>query len=246
MRDETSPYRMNQCRVLPKFGSAKNPFAIPPRPESPKPAPQPEPPLPKVETRTSVTQSFFDPPPPVHRPFEPVKEKLANSGRPRPAADPVRPVSIVKASETAGTGQMFVAVASEAPRQAKTAGLELKSLSQGATGMSRPAATPRKSGDGLPGWVRMLNPMKYLLAMKPGAKPARARPVRAADQPELFLKPVKVARNDLSDADLEIVPARSASSTRVTLPPGRTNAGEHTAWGRLASRFFGADNSVVR
>ena len=57
-------YRMNHSKLLPKFGSAKNPFAIPPKAESPEAAPvaTPEPALPKSEAPKQVTQSLFDPP----------------------------------------------------------------------------------------------------------------------------------------------------------------------------------------
>jgi hypothetical protein len=51
-------------------------------------------------------------------------------------------------------------------------------------------------------------------------------------QSELSLDEVKVVRNDLSDADLEVVPAKPARrADAVPLP-------EANAWSRLTTRIF--------
>ena len=242
MRDDNSPYRMSHGRALPKFGSAKNPFAVPPKADLPEAAPQSEPELRKIETPKLVAQSLFDPPLSASRPPEVARAKVANSGRPKPVADVVRKVSPAKTEGRVlaeGTGAEGRTAASPESLRGSGAAAQLFA--------ARVSEVPRQpKATGLADWARKLNPLKSLFSLKPGAKSTRVRPARAADQPELFLKSVKVARNDLSDADLEIVPVRSAASARVTLPAGRANVEENTAWGRLASRFFGADNTVVR
>jgi hypothetical protein len=63
-------------------------------------------------------------------------------------------------------------------------------------------------------------------------------------QGELSLDGVKVVRNDLSDTDLEIVPAKP-SVPAITETPVKSNAEKcapvETAWGRMTGRIFGAD-----
>ena len=63
-------------------------------------------------------------------------------------------------------------------------------------------------------------------------------------QGELSLDKVKVVRNDLADADLEVVPAksavRSAGAGPVSQPVAR-GATADSAWTRFATRVFGAD-----
>ncbi len=65
-------------------------------------------------------------------------------------------------------------------------------------------------------------------------------------QGELSLDGVKVVRNDLSDSDLEIVPAKSRPTTptaeAVTSSISKDGTSE-TAWGRVAGRLFGASKT---
>jgi hypothetical protein len=82
------------------------------------------------------------------------------------------------------------------------------------------SALPRPSRiSRLAAWLRRANqavrPSRPELAARP--LPPAARPgIRPPVQGELSLDKVRVVRNDLSDADLEVVPARPASE----LPPG--------------------------
>ena len=77
----------------------------------------------------------------------------------------------------------------------------------------RPAAA--KSA-GLAGWTEKLNPFRA-----PAPAPA---PVRSVVQTELSLDAVKVIHNDLADADIEIVPARSRTvAAAPVLSPVRSN-----------------------
>ena len=58
-------------------------------------------------------------------------------------------------------------------------------------------------------------------------------------QAELSLDRVKVVHNDLSDADVEIVPIKSRTAPEAEapiLPPA--NGGD--SWGRLSAKIFGA------
>ena len=66
------------------------------------------------------------------------------------------------------------------------------------------------------GWTEKLNPFR--------APAPVAAPVRSAVQTELTLDAVKVIHNDLADADIEMVPARSRTvSTGPVLSPIRSN-----------------------
>ena len=73
---------------------------------------------------------------------------------------------------------------------------------------------------------------------------ARALPrTDAMVQGELSLDRVKVVRNDLSDSDLEIVPAKKP--TQPTLPAAELATAQSSprAWERVANRLFGADKT---
>ena len=75
------------------------------------------------------------------------------------------------------------------------------------------------------------------------AKPALLRFTKPPVQGELSLDKIKVVRNDLSGADLEIVPARMptvpAASAQASLTEQRAGVVEST-WERVTTRFFGA------
>ena len=79
----------------------------------------------------------------------------------------------------------------------------------------------------------------------------RSKPVRQAVprfgkpmvQGELSLEGVRVVRNDLSDTDLEIVPAKPLAPFVTETPAKGTlerGATVETAWGRMTGRIFGA------
>jgi hypothetical protein len=77
-------------------------------------------------------------------------------------------------------------------------------------------------------------------------KPAIPRFPKPPVQGELSLDRIKVVRNDLSDADLEVVPAKPPAAPAVTAPaPRAVEKAEATksAWGRATSRFLGAGNT---
>ena len=84
-----------------------------------------------------------------------------------------------------------------------------------------------------------LNPLFGWARPKGGA---RALPrTDALVQGELSLDRVKVVRNDLSDSDLEIVPAKKPSPAPVPAPElAATVSSSPRAWERMTSRLFGA------
>ena len=111
---------------------------------------------------------------------------------------------------------------------------------------AKPVTAARKPAT-FRGWVTRINPLPLLRRLKPGAnKSPKPRPGRPAVQGELSLEKVKVVRNDLNDADVELMPARLAVTTTVTGDnlPTTTKTGP-TTWNRLTSRFIGAGHSLT-
>jgi hypothetical protein len=97
------------------------------------------------------------------------------------------------------------------------------------------------------GWVTKINPLPLLRRLKPGAnKSPKPRPARAAVQGELSLEKVKVVRNDLNDADVELKPARTTVTTIASsaILPAAAKTGS-TTWNRLSSKFIGAGHSLT-
>jgi hypothetical protein len=81
-------------------------------------------------------------------------------------------------------------------------------------------------------WARMLNPF--------GTRPPERKKI-APVQGELRLEGVKVVRNDLSECDLEIVPAVEPAEAAIPpVPTGGNPEAERVAWRRIAARLFGA------
>jgi len=88
---------------------------------------------------------------------------------------------------------------------------------------------PRK-----PGWMEKLNP----ISIWRDARPPTTEKARCPLQAELSLDRVKVVHNDLSDADVEIVPIKSRTLPEVAepiLPPAQGG----DSWGRLGAKIFG-------
>jgi len=91
-------------------------------------------------------------------------------------------------------------------------------------------------------WSRKVNPLARA-QKQPG--PARsAVPVSEGRmQPELSLDNVRVVRNDLSDADFEVVAKKSPVAGRFPSPGVPVQArweSAGSAWDRMTARFFGA------
>jgi hypothetical protein len=208
MPNTNSRYQMRARNVLPKFGSAKNPFAPPP--------PNVESPGANVNASPAKleTASLFEPAAqkPVSR--EPAKQAGIKESKtpPRPAAAPAPPAKV----------------------EAKQA--------------TRPAPVIPSSKPGrLAGWVKKLNPLSLLPPRR--GEGGRGRPARKHVQTELTLEKVRVVRNDLSDADFEIVPGRLMglpSGASPILSHAGSSTGEPGAWSRLTSKFLGAQHAEIR
>ena len=94
----------------------------------------------------------------------------------------------------------------------------------------------------LSGWRTKLRGM---LARSGGkaAKQAIPRFPKPPVQGELSLDRIKVMRNDLSDADLEVVRAKPPGAPVVAVPAPRAAEraeGDKSAWGRVTTRILGA------
>lgn len=68
--------------------------------------------------------------------------------------------------------------------------------------------------------------------------PAIPRFTKPPVQGELSLDRIKVVRNDLSDADLEVIPAKPPTAPTMRAAEGA--AGAESAWGRVTARVLGA------
>lgn len=96
---------------------------------------------------------------------------------------------------------------------------------------SAPATRLRRAVRRLQEWYLEVNPLPRLAGPARSAFTAVPRP-SGPIQSELSLDTVRVVRNDLSDADLEIVPVKPARrADAVPLP-------EENAWSRLTTRIF--------
>jgi hypothetical protein len=72
------------------------------------------------------------------------------------------------------------------------------------------------------------------------AKPAIPRFNKPPVQTELLLDRIRVLRNDLRDADLEVVPVKAPTPPATPAQPaGEKPAVAETAWGRLTERIAG-------
>ena len=97
-------------------------------------------------------------------------------------------------------------------------------------------------------WFREKSPLSFGAGVKPAPKPAATSFVREPVQCELSLDKVTVVRNDLSDADLEVVPAKP-SVAKVNAEPVlqvtvKTEPTE-TPWGPAGEQNFGHAGNLI-
>ena len=200
------------------------------------------------------------------------KRRISES---RPLTPPLSPGGV--AGETHKPEDMGICLSPSAAKKTETLKRELQTRNA-ARGDARPTGESEEGEDTLKrelqtkttvlaGLVAMVNPLAYLPGR--GARGARrgSKPPPAQVQAELSLENVKVKRNDLSDADLEVVVARPVVTTgqggeisklsaeptnRAPLPQPATpmmereKSGEATGLSRLTSRFFGQGETQVR
>jgi hypothetical protein len=235
MRETSSRYSVRTIRPLPKFGSEKNPFAKATTSESPKAAPAPKPAFPPRGAKPYKPAIL--PKSEAVGPKElPATTSLFESRAAAPEPQPAAPAAAKVAKSIENVRPKPVRV--DAP-------------------ISNSVPTPGTRRAPLAEWAKKFNPLQYIPTWTPGA--VRTRPVRAAVQTELSLERVRVVRNDLSEADLEVVPARrtpaarsaqtfEASEPQPSAPVsqlGALNAEPATGWGRFTSRLFGAGQTTT-
>lgn len=92
-----------------------------------------------------------------------------------------------------------------------------------------PAARFRKKT-----WFSRFNPISFWRSTRAPAPQKAQRPVQA----ELSLDRVKVVHNDLTDADVEIVPIKSRTVPELETPIVPPAPGGDS-WSRLSAKFFG-------
>ena len=232
MKDTTSRYRMRTANLLPKFVSPKNPFATTPKtaPAKTEPAAVPTSPAPaasKPEPVKMETTPLFD-----------CKPKQVTAAAKAPAT-PVSEAAIPAAA-------MPAPAPATKPRQAKPVAkgpvkLSVKVESKPAAPAS--VASPKKPAS-VGSWVKKINPLSYLPSREPSQKKS-VKPGRAPVQGELSLEKVKVVRNDLSDADVEIIAARPAESIRENSSRESAITEAVPAWNRLTSGLIAAGQTLM-
>jgi len=274
MSNSQSPYRMRPENRLPKFESRKNPFAA--KPEAPnaetektaQPATAPAPNIAPNETYPLFGGQFnyvASIPVAATKAVEPetvpivIKAATETVTDSTPVAEPVFEQRRVMQPEPKGlvdesplglkTGTPtraplpapVVAPAKNPAKQPKPAASPEQPKASPENGSSQVAASLPKQSVQKIGWFASL--LKRFRFSRRSQK-VSARP---AVQTELSLDRVRVVRNDLNEADLEVVTIKR--SEKAEGPPARSRPSEETeagSLGRIASRIFGASESLVR
>jgi len=223
MRDTPSPYRMRTENLLPKFESARNPFAtLAKAGQSVAQA------APVVVVAPVVAVAAATTPPPAET-SGPLETSFLFDAQLEPVAIPVvvRETKPTVGNELEASPAVVLVVA-EAPASKP---------------VMRPTPPSASKPRPLLAWVKKVNPLAYLPARQSEDKPAR---VRTPVQTELSLERVKVMRNDLNDTDLEVIPARTAGTPEPGGPKLQPSArNEMTTLNRLTSRLFGAGQTQI-
>lgn len=221
-REAHSPYRMRTANLLPRFESAKNPFAAKAKAEA--------------QEQQKAAKTSMQPP---AAPARPAKMETISLFDAKPAAA-AAPVKVAEA-------QPIVFEKRAKPEAAKDV------EAPKAPAPDRPAAARSKKHAPLGEWVKKLNPLKLLPApMEFRKKLSRTSAARPVIQAELSLEKVKVVRNDLSDADLEIMPAKPVILPEPGGLPGAAGSmmsmtrTQPTNWNRLTSGVSGAIQTMIR
>jgi hypothetical protein len=219
VKDEPSPYRLKQGS-LPRFAA----------PDRPRPA------IRKRDEKGQVQRMLFD-------------------NEPMPAAEP-SPLAVCEVSPSAGAmaAEPELIPAAPVPGLAPTgrAPASVGELKRRAGTAAQPAAGP----SGTASILRQLFPAKSALAapVPAAVKPEAAKAPRSPwwrtllrrdetrrrmvpTQAEMKLDVLRVARNDLSEADWELVPQRAASGRAVEWATG--------LWRRLAGKMSGTARARV-
>ena len=213
IRDRPSPYKMTQQNLLPRFGQEK-PGEIGPvtAPDAP-PTPEAVPDRPKPGGRTTL---------PAWR--------VARDSQPREYPTPTAEAPVSEPVERAQAHVAESITQKDGPLAAKA-----KRTDEGGDEGGRQRCVPSVGKA-----KRTVGLFQRLGLMKNPFQPkAAARKTVEPVQGELRLEAVRVVRNDLSETDLEIVPADKAADEIVAAPPVNPEV-SRLAWRRVAARLFGA------
>jgi hypothetical protein len=218
-------YRMRTPNLLPKFGSDKNPFA-----KKGKVATKESP-----ATVTATNQNVL---------------AIAKA----PAVAPTKPAKTADTRSAAIKPLPVKRLAGPLPdtRPALAPEKAAKPKNPFAAPAARPASGVSVSGrvGTMLGWSKYLNPLTIWRGRESrAARVARPLPARSAVQGELSLDNVKVVRNDLSDADLEVISPRRAAvvvAEKMSVVPSLPVVAKGpSAWNRLTARFSRAEETTV-
>jgi len=222
-REPAGRYRLLNGPALPKFGTDKNPFREPVRTKQVTAAPEVAPATtsPPVKLATSDLPKVVPQEAAIHE---------------QPAAKPVERKPVVESSRKEKH------VSSRPKVEINTKPETLVTVASKPSGPSGPTGVVAAGARAAARVLRLnskLNPLFGWVRPKGGARALpRTDPMV---QGELSLDRVKVVRNDLSDSDLEIVPARKPSQPTLSAPELAAAQGSpQRAWERMASRLFGA------
>jgi hypothetical protein len=233
-KDSISRYRMTDPRALPKFGSGKNPFEVAPKTEATPSTPASPPGEPSAVSQQTGS---------VDQAGAPACASASSSEQSPPS----------KSGGKVGlkVGNPPIWQFWETKRQSRT--------DDSKNYLSR---SPEVSSAKTSSWIARL--FGWLPGSSPRAdratpRPALLNPVKEPVQGELSLDGVRVVRNDLSDADLEVVPVKapvaqqSTSAGRQTVEktvvantaPGRPGFKASVLW-RNAGKHDAAETGMAR
>ncbi len=143
-----------------------------------------------------------------------------------------------QARETSETTNQVFAKTDIQKNPPNNAGAAIDRKSMNAVQTIEPGAAAANEAASRPAFPRG----RWTLFKNPFVKVAKPAPVKAPEQAELRLDAVKPVRNDLADADLELVqaarrvPAPSAQGTEQSSADG-------AEWNRIKTQFFGTGKS---
>jgi hypothetical protein len=255
-KDVPNRYRVTSRNLLPKFGLEKNPFAPAPKVE-PLPAaalasaeptaialvPAAPAPLETADLFAAAAHDAIEIPAPV---VEPLPAAVINpTAEPPPsiATEPVPEPVVVAAAAPTLTLACDDVVAKitpqkiDAPAPAPVVRESLKSAAGTPACAAKPAVQPARA-------PLKLNPFKWFASSSHTTRKPKGS--AAPKQGELSLENLKVKRNDLTETDLEIVPAQPAKAgvAAPRKPAGDDNEtggpAEETGWRGLTSRVMKA------
>ena len=213
IKDRRSPYKMVQQNLLPKFGAEKGEEKAP----APQAAPTPQPP---AVSRPVVR--------PKHGQQTRERMRMSESGADpkNDAPDGLKPGP--QSQQGRGGTRPYRAAGDLKPSPQSVE----KMQTSAAEGVAKKMPVETTGTGGIfRRWAQMKNPFRAKPVVRKAVPPVQA---------ELRLESIKVVRNDLSEADLEIVPRAAAKELEPPVSGSATPQSSRVAWQRIATRLFGA------